>query len=105
MFFRMHSMGTKVILAPAYLLKLRLVPKRRVVGLEIAQGSDYAASIPAERTSSASQSRTTAAVQDCSPEPSGSPENGSSTRRSPFGDLIKARPAYLGRALCFSGSD
>jgi hypothetical protein len=76
-------MGTKAILVPAYLLKLRLVAKRRVVCLEIVQGGIYAASISAQRTSSASQSRTTAAVQDCSPEPSGSPEKGSKYSAKP----------------------
>ena len=76
-------MGTKAILVPAHLLKLRLVSKRKVVGLEIAQGGIYAASISTQRTLSASQSSTTAAVQDCSLEPSGSPEKGSKYSAKP----------------------
>jgi hypothetical protein len=76
-------MGTKAILVPAYLLKISPIPKHKVASLEIAQGDIYAALISAGCTSSASQSGTTAAVQDCSLEPSGSPENGSKYSAKP----------------------
>src|SRR5215208_3457181 len=98
-------MGTKAILVPAYLLKLRLVPKRKVVGLEIAQGG-------------ITPPRSCQAYVICQPiqDYGGGPgllfrahwltgERFEVLGKAPFGDLIKACPAYLVRALCFSGSD
>ena len=43
----------------------------------------YAASVRMEPEAASSQSRTTAAVQDCSPEPRGSPVNGSKYSAKP----------------------